>query len=72
MAKLVPSASRKRGAPLNVIQITNIQQRMLGGYFEGLIMNKYKSFNDFENVFKYIQCDFRDARGFKIIILIVG
>jgi hypothetical protein len=39
MAKLVPSASRKQGALLNVIQITNIQQGMLGGYFEGLIMN---------------------------------
>ncbi len=54
MVELIPSASRKRGAPLNVIQIMNIQQRMLGGNFEGLTMKKYGSYDIFGSAFKYI------------------
>jgi hypothetical protein len=45
MVALVPNVNRKRGAPFNVIQIINIQQRMLDSCFEGLIMNKYESYN---------------------------
>jgi hypothetical protein len=45
MVALVSNVRRKRGAPLNVIQNVNIQQRMLGGCFEGFIMNKYESYN---------------------------
>jgi hypothetical protein len=45
MVALISSMSKKKGAPLNVIQIVNIQQRMLGGCFEGLIMNRYESYD---------------------------
>jgi hypothetical protein len=45
MATLIPSTNRKKDAPFNVIQIINIHQRMLGSCFEGLIMNKYESYN---------------------------
>jgi len=50
MVTLVSNVRRKRGAPLNVIQIVNIQQRMLGGCFEGFIMNRYKSYNVFDSL----------------------
>jgi hypothetical protein len=45
MATLVPSVNMKRDAPFNVIQIINIHQRMLGSCFEGLIMNRYESYD---------------------------
>jgi hypothetical protein len=54
MVELNPSASRKRGAPPHVIQITNIQQIMFSGYFEGFIMNRYGSYDVPGSAFKYI------------------
>jgi len=30
---------------LNIIEIINAQQQILGGFFKGFIMNKYKSYN---------------------------
>ncbi len=62
--------SRKRNAHVNVILITNIQQKILSGYFEGFIMNKYGSYNVLNNVFKYIYYDLTNARGLKIITLL--
>jgi hypothetical protein len=61
--------SRKINALLNVIYITNIQQRMLSGYFEIFIMDKYGSYNVLNNVFKYMHYDLTNARGLRTITL---
>ncbi len=39
------SPSKKRLAPMTIWGVSNIQQRMLGGCFEGYIVSKYGSSN---------------------------
>ncbi len=68
--KLIRPCCQKQ--PLNVIQITNIQQIMFGGYFEGFIMNRYGSYGVFGSDFKNIHHNLIDVCGFRTITLTIG
>jgi len=72
MAQLVPSASRKRIALVNVGGITDVQHKMLGACFEGYIVSKYGFANVPTSGFEYIHCDFVDPLGYLTIILTIG
>jgi len=72
MAQLVPSASRKRTALVNVGGITDVQQKMFGVYFEGYIVSRYGFANVPRSGFKYIHCDLVDPLGYLTIILTIG
>jgi hypothetical protein len=72
MAQLVPSRSRKRIAPVNVVGIIKVQQKMLGVCFKGYIVSMYGSANVLGSGFKYIHCDLADPLGYLIIILTIG
>ncbi len=72
MVQLIPSPSKKRIAPINVIGII-VQQKMLGVCFEGYIVNRYGFANDVpRNGLKYIHCDLVDPIRYLIITLILG
>jgi hypothetical protein len=71
MAQLVPSPSKKRIALVNVVGITNVQQKLCGACFEGYIVNKYGSANVLGSGFKYIHYNLVDPLGYLTIIMIV-
>ncbi len=71
MVQLVPSPSRKKIAPMNVVGITDMQHKMFGAYFEGYIVNMYGFVDVLGSGFKYIHCDFVNPFGYLTIILTI-
>jgi hypothetical protein len=57
---------------VNVGGIIDVQQKMLGAYFEGYIVSRYGFANVPRNWFKYIHCDLVDPLGYLTIILTIG
>jgi hypothetical protein len=45
MIAMEVSLSKKRLTPMTIWGVSNIQQKMLGGFFEGYIVSKYGSYN---------------------------
>jgi hypothetical protein len=72
MAKLLRGLSKKIVAPMFVVGIIDVQQRMLGALFEGYIISRYGFYNVFGHDFKYIHCDLIDVLGYLTITLMVG
>jgi hypothetical protein len=72
MAQLVPSPSKKKTTHVNVVGITNVQQKMFGACFEGYIVNKYGFADVLGSGFKYIHCDLADQIGYLTITLTIG
>jgi hypothetical protein len=71
MAQLVPSPSRKRIAPMNVVGIIDMQHKMFGVCFEGYIVNRYGYVDVLGSGFKYIHCDLADPLGYLTITLTI-
>lgn len=61
------SSFSKQSRYREVFRSPTFNKKMLNGYFQGFIMNKYKSYNVFDSAFKYIHYDLTNARGLKII-----
>jgi hypothetical protein len=57
---------------VNVVEITNVQHKMLGVVFEGYVVDKYGYYNVVGSGFKYIHYDLIDPFGYLTIMLIVG
>lgn len=55
---------RKRSTPMIVWGVSDIQQRMLGGCFEGYIVSRYGSYDVSNSGYKYIHCDLIDLGWF--------
>jgi hypothetical protein len=72
MAQQVSSPSRKKTAFVNVVDITNMQHKMLGACFEGYIVNKYGSADVPRSGFIHIHYDLANPLGYLIITMIVG
>lgn len=51
MTQLIPSSSKKRITPVNVVVIIDVEQKMLGVCIEGYIVSKY----GFANV--WLECE---------------
>lgn len=56
---------------VSVVEITNVQHRMLGVVFEGYVVNKYGYYNVVGSGFKYIHYDLIDPFGYLTIMLTV-
>jgi hypothetical protein len=63
--------SKKITVYVNVMEITNVQHKMLGVVFKGYVMNKYGSYNVTRSGFKYIHYDLIDPFGYLTITLII-
>jgi hypothetical protein len=71
MAHIVINPSKKKKTRLIfVLGVTNMQQRMLNGGFEGYIL-RYWLYDVVGNGYKFIHCDFTDKGGFLTITLTV-
>jgi hypothetical protein len=57
MTNLLHGLNKKRVAPMFVVGIIDVQQRMLGALFEGYIVSMYGFYNVVGHDFKYIHCD---------------
>lgn len=72
MAKLLHGLNKKITAPIFVVGIIDVQQRMLGALFEGYIVSRYGFYNVFGHDVKYIQYDLVYALGYLTFTLMVG
>ncbi len=64
MATMEVNPSKKISTPMIVWGVSDIQQRMLGGCFEGYIVSRYGSYNVASSGYKYIHCDLIDLGCF--------
>jgi hypothetical protein len=72
MVKLLHGLGKKRVAPMSVVGIIDVQQRVLGALFEGYIISRYGFYNVFGHNYIYIHCDLIDALSYLTISLMVG
>ncbi len=63
---------RKQFAPINMVSIFYVEQRMLGASFEGCILSHYGSCDVVRSGCKYINCDLTNPSSFMTITLMVG
>jgi hypothetical protein len=59
----------KRPPSPRLVAICDIQPKMLDGYFEGRVMNRYGSFDHPGSKYKYVHVDLCDSDGFSTITL---
>jgi hypothetical protein len=72
MVELVASPIRKITTLMCVVSIINVHQWMLGGCFEGYIVNWYGSSHVIGNELKFINCDFTYSSSNMIVTLNKG
>jgi hypothetical protein len=68
MAALIKGKHKRPQSP-RLVAICDIQPRMLDGYFEGMVLNRYGSFDQPGNKYKCIHVDLSDREGLSTIIL---
>jgi hypothetical protein len=59
---------RKRPPSPRLMAIYNIQPKMLNGFFEGKVMNKYGTFDHPSSKYKYVHVDLCGSNGYSSII----
>jgi hypothetical protein len=71
LAHILISPSQKKTTLISILGVTNIQQRMLSGCFEGYILSRYWLYDVVRSGYKFIHCDVINKGGFFNITIIV-
>jgi hypothetical protein len=69
MAKIVTSPNKKKTTPISIVDVTDIQQKMLNGCFEDYILSRYGSYDVLGSGYNFIHCDLTNKVGLLTITL---